>query len=216
MGFAKPSNWRWLRYAVAVLALGLFIVTFPPFHVRSLTSSNGLPAATTGAFDPVEAARTMWEHGFPAAAAQAIDVKVLATALAADPEAAARLGRRTGLGGKYFFFVRGEGRILSIDPEGVRLDIGVSGAEVLLKTGPIFGNALRDASGQFDINAHSSFDANALSTELNRIAEASAQPALLGIAAQAKQLRFTACGEASEANGKVMLKLITISVEPAS
>lgn len=195
-----------------MLAAGLLLILFPPFHVRVVTTDGNLPEASTG-FDAGAAARQMWEQGIPAASARAVDANELAAALAADPGAAARFGQRTGLGGKFYFFVRGTGRVSNIDSAGVHLKIEVPHAEVLLKTGPVFGNAMRDAPGLFDINAHSSFDANALSTELNRIAETRVQPGLLAIASPGKKVQFTGCGEASEVNGQVLLKLIAITVE---
>ena len=213
MGFAKAHSRHWLRYAIAVLAVGLLVVLFPPFHVRGLVTPDGDSPSTTAGFESAAAARQMWEQGIPAVSERAVEVNELAAALAADPGAAARFGKQVGLGGKFYFFVRGAGRVGAIDSAGVHLSIDVPRAEVVLRTGPVFGNALRDAPGLFDINAHSSFDANALSTELNRIAETNVQPALLAIASPGKELFFTACGEASHANGAVTLKLIAISVE---
>lgn len=213
MDFSTANSRRWIRYGVGALAAGLLVALFPPFHVRTLTTPDGKSRVASAGFDAAAAARKMWEQEIPAVSARAIDANELVASLAADPDAAARLGRRIGLGGKVYFFVRGTGRVSSVDSAGVHLSIAVPRAEVLLKTGPVFGNALRDAPGLFDINARSTFDANALSAELNHIAETSVQPGLLGLASPGKNVRFTGCGEASEANGVVVLKLIAITAE---
>jgi predicted lipoprotein len=194
-------------------------VIFPPFHVRRLASDSGAanaPAATAAAFDARSYAETFWNHKLLAAASQATDLNTVLTALARNSTAAEQYGRRTGLGGKPFYFVRGAGRVSSIDRKGVWLSVDdPAHARVLLISGPIFGNALRDATGLLDIKNFTSFDFNALSTELNRLAETKAQPGLQR-AVVGERVRFTGCAE-SEGNGdKLLLKVVPISVEHAS
>jgi len=213
MGFAKSgSNRRFKVAAIAVLVAAILWV-WPPFHVRKLDASLAPSTSTPSQFDAAAVATRMWAELVSTANAEAIDSAKLAAALIADPQAGLSLGHRTGLGGKTYFFVRGSGRVVEVDAAGVRIDIGVSGAEVLLKTGPIFGNAVRDGSGHFNIAAHTSIEANALSAELNRIAETVEQPELLRDAKRDAGLRFIACGEAAVTNGMLVLKLISIATE---
>jgi predicted lipoprotein len=152
-------------------------------------------------------------------AAQAVDARTLLAALDENsPAAAEKYGHRTGIGGKVFFFVSGEGRVSAVDESGVWLDVDASGpTRLVLITGPIFGNALRDATGLLHIRDFSSFDFNSLSGELNRLAEARVQPQLRARLSAGSAVSFIAAGELDDASSEAaVLKLVPIRVTPKS
>jgi predicted lipoprotein len=213
-----PSLRRLLQPLIWLVILIVVALVFPPFHIHRLESgaglSNGNLRPLSAALDVREYAQRFWNEKLVPASSQAAEAGTVAAELARDPELAAKkYGRRSGLGGNALYFIRGTGRVRSSDRKGVRLAFeGHDQIPVLLPSGPLFGNALRDATGLLNVKDFSSFDFNALSTELNRIAETQLQPALER-AVVGKQLRFVGCAEASGDSGKLQLKVVPISIE---
>jgi predicted lipoprotein len=213
-----PSLHRWLQPLIWLVILIVVALVFPPFHVHRLESgaglSNGNLTPLPAPLDVREYAHRFWNEQLLPASSQASEAGVVTAALASDPELAAKqYGRRSGLGGNALYFIRGTGRVRSSDRKGIWLALeGHDQIPVLLSGGPLFGNALRDATGLLNVKDFSSFDFNALSTELNRIAETQVQPALKR-AVVGKQLRFVGCAEAGGESGKLQLKIVLISVE---
>jgi hypothetical protein len=166
------------------------------------------------AFDARRYAQAFWNDRLLPAADRATDVAVLTAALGRDSDAAAaQYGRRAGLGGNALFLVRGTGRIDAIDRQGLRISVDRRGnSSVLIPVGPIFGNVLRDGSGLLDAKDFSSFDFNALSGELNAIAETVAQSAVQR-AAVGGTLSFAGGAEATSASGRSQLTVVPISIE---
>jgi len=209
-----PRALIWLALIVAIWAIA------PPFHVRRLathpSSSNVPAAATRTAFDAHGYAQAFWNERLLPAASHATPLQMLVAALAKDPASAAlQYGRRVGLGGKALYFVRGEGRVSSIDRKGIGISIKDQGnVSVVLVTGPIFGNVLRDATGLLDLGNFSSFDFNSLSTELNRLAESTAQPRLQQVTTGAR-LQFLGCADTDSTGGKLLMRIVPVSVDNA-
>ena len=103
---------------------------------------------------------------------------------------------RVGLGNAAYFFIRGTGRVSAVERS--RVLIEVDGAIVALRTGPVFGNVVRDGSGRIEVNDVPGLtEFNALSAELNRLVEERVQPALKSVAVGAT-IRFAGCAEAPE------------------
>ena len=208
----EPSRWRilagWLVSAVVVLAL------FPPFHIRPL-SAVGVAQRGTGAMDVPGFAERFWNEKLLSPGVPTVEVQPLVAALVQDPALAAeKYGRRAGVGAKTFFLVSGAGRVASIDHAGAWIDVGAAGIpRVLLLTGPVFGNALRDVTGLLNLSDYSAVDFNSLSTQLNHLCETRAQPALHrdGVGAS---ISFLAAGEIDDASQAVpVLRLTPIRVE---
>ena len=103
-----------------------------------------------------------------------------------------------GVGGAYYYFVAGTGRVTSVEKDSVRLFLrdGQPSMQVLLEAGKIFGNAVRDGTGLLDINDFpNSQDFNALSSELNHRIEQQVLPALRKKATVGAMVRFVGCAE---------------------
>jgi predicted lipoprotein len=215
MASAEHPERRWpLKWLVWAAAAGVVLIVFPPFHVRPLRLGVA-PAAIPGAVDVPRVAEKFWVDQLAGPSAKPVEVRTLLMALGGNPQRAAeKYGHRSGIGGSAYFLVEGSGRVTSIDRGGVRLSVdGGSSLPLLLMTGPVFGSALRDATGLLDTADFNSFDFNALGAELNRLAETRAQPALRTGVSVGSNISFVAAGELDDATGdRPVLKLVPIRV----
>ena len=113
--------------------------------------------------------------------------------------------------------MRGAGTIVSVDKQGVgvSLDSPSGPADVVLQTGLLFGNTVRDVTGLLDASEFSdSRDFNEISTELNRIVETRVIAELKKRSAVGKPIKFYACGQLLPDSGSVIpLRLIPLKVE---
>jgi predicted lipoprotein len=87
--------------------------------------------------------------------------------------------------------------------------------EVLLETGLLFGNALRDGTGLLDVNDYpNSQDFNGISAALNHLAETRVLPRLRERARIGATVRFVCCAEVNdEATDLHPLRLVPIQAE---
>ena len=213
-----PLSERRFRVApIALLgAIVLGFVIYPPFHVHRLERAATVSGSPRGAVDLEQVAATFWDEQLLSPAAQPVDARVLLDALSNDAVAAARYGRRTGIGGKTTFFLKGEGRVETIERSGIGLQVETTmpiATRVVMVTGPIFGNGLRDATGMLSSKEFTSLDFNQLGAELNKLAEARAQPALRAGSRKGATLSFVAAGELDDSSqGTPVLKLVPITV----
>jgi predicted lipoprotein len=216
MAHARHPERRFVLKLLAwAFAIALALYLFPPFHIRSLQPAGVPVAAAPGAVDVPRFAEKFWNETLASTAAPRVEVHSVIAALNESPaRAAEKFGHRAGIGGKAFFLVSGEGRVTQVDRRGVWLSVeGESTPRLVLITGPVFGNALRDVTGLIDITDFSSFDFNALGTELNRLAETRAQPGLRSAGQPGATLSFVAAGEIDDASGeRPVLRLVPISV----
>ena len=116
------------------------------------------------------------------AANQASDVNEVLAAVRLDSRAArGRYGRTSGLGGSVYYFVSGAGKVIHRDKGAVTIhpDGGVADKTMVLDTGAIFGNGVRDGTGLLNVNDFpNSRDFNQLAEELNKLVEVRVLPAL--------------------------------------
>lgn len=205
--------------AVAITAV-VFVWVFPLFRIVPLKSAapHMATSATGGAFDAAATAAKLWSGDLPAAAQRAADIGVVADAIRSDPAAARqKYGRSVGMGTAYYF-VRGAGKVVARDRNSVRLALnGPEPAIVALRTGPVFGNAVRDGGGLVDVNQVPGLhEFNALATELNKLVESQVLPALREKAEVGTIVTFAGCAEAPESAGppdEPLLVLIPVMAE---
>ena len=195
----------------------LLLVIYPPFRVvskqASVTAANATSAAT---FDPAAFATEFFGAKLLPAAARAHDLAPLLADLRRDPAAALQKhGRRVGLGNAAYYFARGTGRVTAVERS--RLLVEIDGAVVAVRTGPVFGNVVRDGCGLLEVNqAPGLAEFNALSAELNRLVEEKVQPALKTGVAVGATIAFAGCAEAPEtlpAAGAPLLTFIPLQAE---
>ena len=200
-----------------MLALVAVFVAFPPFRIASQSAvAQSAAAATAAAFDPVAFVAGFWTDRLLPAAGRAPDAVPLLADLRRDPAAALQAhGRRVGLGNAAYYFARGTGRITAVERS--RLLVEIDGALVAVRTGPVFGNVIRDGCGLLDLNqAPGLSEFNALSAELNRLVETQVQPPLKAAAIIGATLTFAGCAEAPEslpAAGAPLLTFIPLQAE---
>jgi len=187
--------WPWI--VVGVIVVGLFVV-YPPLKIANKSAPAASGSATnTAAFDAVAFAGRFWSEELLPATSTATDAGTLLVALRADPAASAKThAHRVGLGSAAYYFARGTGRITAVERSRLLVEIG--GETVAIRTGPVFGNAVRDGTGLLDVNQVPGLaEFNALSAEFNRLVEARVQPALKDAAVGAT-VTFAGCAEAPE------------------
>ncbi len=195
--------------------LGVVLYFFPLFRIVPLDAA--MEARESQDFDPQAYGERFWTEELPSVAGQAVDVAELVAELARDPAAAkARYGRTIGLGDSHYFHVRGSGEVESV-AEGEAIGLNVDGGDavqVVIPTGLIFSNAVRDATGLIDVSSFaSSRDFNDISGELNKRVEAEILPRLREGAAPGVRISFVGCAEVSGAHGPLPLQVIPVAVD---
>lgn len=193
-----PVLWPWLAAAVVVAGL---LVVYPPFRIVPRSGAAGPPVsgvAAAAAFVPASFAAKFWTEQLQPAATRAPLAASVLVALRRDPTTTAQThARRVGLGSAAYYFVRGSGRVTAVERSRVLIEI--EGETVALRTGPVFGNAVRDGTGLLEVNQVPGLaEFNALSAELNRLIEERVQPALK-VATVGATIAFAGCAEAPEA-----------------
>jgi predicted lipoprotein len=210
----RPTVWPWLASA-GVLAV--LLVVYPPFHVESRRAAVAPdPPGSPAAFAPAEFAARFWTAELQPAASHAAELAPVLAAVQRDPVAAANAhAHRVGLGHAAFFFLRGSGRVTAVERS--RLLVEVAGAIVAIRTGPVFGNVVRDGCGLLDVNQVPGLtEFNALSAELNRLVETRVLPTLKAAAKVGATVVFAGCAEAPESlpgNGAPLLTFIPLQAE---
>jgi len=218
---------RFALTAGVLIATGIVLWWFPPFRIVSLDERQSAQQAAK--FNAAEFVEDFWstkllpslEHA-PAA------VDVLA-AIRDDPQQAReRFGRSVGLGGPALYVFRGRGTIVSVEKntigvslaDGVEATEGATRPDLLLKTGLIFGNTVRDATGLIkpsDFARSQQF--NDISTELNRVVESRVISLLKEQAQIGRSIEFTGCAQVPNGRAAEMpLEVIPLEVkiEPQS
>lgn len=189
---------------VTLAVVVLLLIVFPPFHVRRTNGPvRGLANDHAASADVAQLATRFWNTSLTSQQVHPTDWLVLIKALREDPaQGSRRYGRRPGIGGPWFYLLSGEARVVSIDSHGLWLGAPDLGEwRVLLETGPIFGSALRDATGLLRLEDFSSFDFNELGARLNRLSETRVGSVLRRDARVGSQLEFVAAGRLDNVSG---------------
>lgn len=177
----------------------VWLVVYPPFHLASKKSvAQSATAVASTAFDPVAFVAGFWTDRLQPAASRAPAVSTLLADLRRDPVAAAKThARRVGLGNAAYYFARGTGRVTAVERS--RLLVEIDGITVAVRTGPVFGNVVRDGCGLLEVNQVPGLaEFNALSAEINRLVEERVQPPLKAGLTVGSMLTFSGCAEAPE------------------
>lgn len=188
-------------WPLLVFATSLVIVfaIYPPFRVGKVGADGKLvrSSESTAVFDPVSYAAEFWEKTLQPASEKAPELPAILELLRQDPAAAARrFGHKAGLGSTSTFFARGLGTIKVIERN--RVLVEVDGSTIAIRTGPVFGNVVRDGTGLLDVNQLPGLEQfNALSAEINRLIETRVQPRIKSMPVGAR-IEFVGCAEAPE------------------
>jgi predicted lipoprotein len=207
---------RWLGWLIVVAALTGLCWAFPLFHVVPLKQAAEQKEA--GVFNAAQFVEKFWTQTLLKSLDKAVRAEVLLSAIQHDRAAARKAhARQLGLSESYIYFVAGRGRVLKMADDEVYLAIapGVTNAELLLLTGLVFGNTIRDGTGLLDVNDYpNSQDFNDISAELNKLIETRVLPKLRERAKVGAMVRFAGCAEVVDETSDLQpLKLIPIQAE---
>ena len=196
---APDSTYRtWIiRSLLAVAAAVVVLCCFPLFHVVPLEEAKQRRAAE--AFHAEEYARKFLEDRLPEEYNKAVEAATLMAAVRKDPDAArSRYGTTLQAKSEYYYFVRGRGRVVGIEADFVALALNGSEPkpDVLVATGPIFNNALREGTGLIRAaDFPNQQDFNGISKHLNRIVEESVLPPFRKQVKPGADVEFAGCAE---------------------
>ncbi|MDL5513523.1 DUF2291 family protein [Arenibacter sp. M-2] len=160
----KNSIKKTIKYLLIALLVGVALynsVYFEPLDERHIAQKKGV-------FDPDAFAQKFMETkltGLPA-----MEAGQFMEALEQDLEQfTAEKGRKMGISNDYYFIVEGNGIVLDIGNENVRIKLeGVADSELLIATDFIFGNAIREGSGMASIgDFQNTMDFNSISVAVN-------------------------------------------------
>ena len=214
-----------LLLTCCAVALCITLYIFPLVRIRPISmesiesnENSGIASSTSAPLNFESYVDLLWNTRIPEAAMNASDIADVLTMAAKDASRARRdFGREIGLGGPAFVFVRGSGRVESVDEDSCRLSFAGQSQAVVLELGILFGNAVRDATGLVDVKDFpNSQDFNRLSAELNARCENS----VIGPVREQIQIgvvvNFVGCGEVRDAQGFDPLKLIPVQLKVSS
>lgn len=160
-----------IRLLLALLTFG--ILGYNSLYIKKL---DEVQAASKG-FDASGFARTFWQHKLTPALAKATDTEQLLTHLQQQKEKTFQeYGHSLGLGNIKYFLSKGKGVVREVNETSVAIQVGSD--TVRIATEYVFGNAVRDASGQINLSEFSNtMDLNNVSAELNKIIRTEVVPA---------------------------------------
>jgi predicted lipoprotein len=192
-----PGQRRLIIWGAVAAALAVLLYFLPLFQVVPLDQTD--ERTVDASFDPVAFVDRFWTDRLILGTVRAVDAAELVATVARDRELAQRtFGRSVGLGSVYYYFVKGAGSIVSVEKNSVGLSLhdGQPEVHILLATGNIFGNAVRDGTGLLNVNDFAnSQDFNAVSSEINRRIEERVLRSLRQRAAIGARVRFVGCVE---------------------
>jgi len=207
---------RILKWVVMLIALAVICRVFPLFHVVSLKTAAAKNAAQK--FDAATFAENFWTEKLLPAADKAVNADVLLAAIQQNSAAAkTNYARSPGMGDSYIYFLRGEGKVVSIAGDEIFLAVSESATnvEIVLETGLIFGNTLRDGTGLLSASDYpDSQDFNDIAAALNKIVETRVLPKLRASAKIGAKISFVGCAEIDDESTDLKpLKVIPIQAE---
>ncbi len=202
---SQPRN-RWITGSVIAACAVVFIYFFPLFHVVPLGQSDAIEKSESSAsgetFEPVAFVDQFWKERLIPGSGGAVDAATLVAAIKQDPKSAEQThGHRAGLGSVYYYFVSGTGYVVSVKNNsiGLSLEEDQTQVQILLESGPIFGNSVRDGTGLLDVNNFAnSQDFNSVSSEINLRIESEVLPKLRENAKVGMKIRFVGCAEITD------------------
>lgn len=194
----------------------MLLYFLPLFHIVLLQAARQQSSAA--AFNATTFVEKFWDERLLKATGQAVDAKTLLAAIGQNREAARKkFGHSPGLGGSYYYFVAGTGHVLSAKDDEIAFALAANGKtpDVIVETGPVFGNAIRDGSGLLNgSDFANSEDFNSISSEINRRVEERVLPLLRKSAVAGAKIHFVGFVEMKDETGDVRpLRLVPITVE---
>jgi predicted lipoprotein len=209
-----PRRNQMIGWASACGIIAVISWLMPLFHIVPLQSAQ--QSTASAAFDAEVVVEMLWHEQLQKPSLQTLDANRLVKLLREKNPMAAELGRRLGLSRTTCYFLAGTGSIVSVtnDSVSIALEGNTTEPSVVIETGPVFGNAIRDGSGLLDVSAFpNSQDFNALSTALNRRIEEQVLAQLRAKAAVGARVRFVGGVEVDDLASALPLRVVPIRIE---
>lgn len=204
MDYMNKSSKFFLKKALFGV-LGVILVYFS-IEIRPLDEIK----KANQKFDAKVFAKDFYDKTLPQAFDKAIEIKALVSAIQENKNKAFDdYSHAVSIGNVRNFLVRGEGKIIKINESDMMLES--NGLVYKMATEYIYGNAIRDASGQFDIKSFTNTeDINNIAAEINRIVRNSLIPNLKKQAKVGDAISFIGAIEMNQEH----VKLDNIEVYP--
>ena len=163
-----------LKYIIGIIAL--LVLAYNSIYFRRLDEVK----ASSSKFDAKAYAGKYFRNKLIPSVTNAIEIDSLLTLLKSNKEKTfAEYSHALGIGNIRYFLIRGEGPVITVNENDVSVLLKAdTGSKVIrIATEFVFGNAIRDASGQIDINEFTNtMDFNNVSSEINKIVRAEVLP----------------------------------------
>lgn len=213
------SRTRLIAWGAVLIAAGLICWCFPLFHIRPFDADargSGEQPSTPRQSDPADPAafvREFWDG--PLRTGDAVtDVAQLWNAFDADATGArSQLGRQAGLGGAWYFCLRGQGVVEAVEKDRVVLAVADSSRRVCLELGLVVDNTVRESIGVKASDFANSQDFNAVSSELNRRAELEVIAPHRAVLEEGVTVDFVGCAKIDGKSDLDPLCLIPIQIQ---
>jgi predicted lipoprotein len=179
-----------IKYIAGFIVLA--IILFNSVYFRNLEEVK--TDTSSRKFNPAAYAKEFWDNELMQNLHNAVEINYLLDMLSKEKERAFdSYSNVLGIGNIRYFFVKGQGKIESVNTNDVTLLIGTDSNKnkMTIATEYIFGNAVRDASGLIDINEFSNtMDFNNISDEINKIIKEQVVPPFRTSVAEGGHVEF--------------------------
>lgn len=204
-----------IRSVSGVITIVIICYFFPLFHLHHLDEIERKKQLSQ--FDPSVFVNDFWDHTLLQSLDKAVPVGTLFPLLQQDPKfAKEKYSNSVGIGSLYYYFIRGTGYVHSIhkDHISIVLELNHQEPDILIKTGKIFGNAIRNGTNLIDVSDFpNSREFNQISTHLNKIVENVVIPSFFQTIKVKDQIQFVGCCEImNEETDLFPLKIVPINV----
>lgn len=202
-----------------LLAGGVVFWNLPLFHIRPLgdktreATTTSATSQNDGVTDPVTFVDEVW-NGTLRTGDGGTEIARLWEAFEADmSQAQSQFGRQAGLGGAWYFCVRGLGTVETADKNRVVLVVANSSRRACLELGVVVDNTVREAIGVKASDFPNAQDFNAISSELNHRVEQEVIVPNRGLLIPGAVVEFVGCGKVGGNSDLDPLCLIPIRLE---
>src|SRR5271170_821111 len=113
---------RLVRWFIAIVIVAGICRLFPLFHVVPLKTATAEKVAVT--FNATQFAENFWTNRLLTSLEKAVPSEKLLLAIQSDVAAAKKkFARSVGLSDNYFYFLRGEGKVISVSDDEISLAV---------------------------------------------------------------------------------------------
>ncbi|WP_346857817.1 DUF2291 family protein [uncultured Draconibacterium sp.] len=198
-----------IKYIVGIVVL--ILVLYFSFDIQKLNVHKA--ANTNIQFNAKEFAQNFWETQLTVCISNAPEISEVTKQLELNPEIVFQnYAHKLGISKTHYLFVKGSGTIESVEDEFLLVRTGET-TYIQVATDFIFGNAVRDGSGEVDINQFVNMtDFNNVSVALNKLAKEKVVSRLQKSAKVGMTIEFTGAAEINEEN----IDVITLRIIPVN